>query len=138
MATAPAAKQAGSPAHSSYSPAYKGAVERSAGDAQQAAILDEQQHYTREQVAKAVVEGKLGPAAKVSPKNPGGGDQTHVICVYTNDFTDVAEVTRVREELRKLGFKIKLHYKPDVYTELNVMLSTIKDMGLKRATLYTA
>ncbi len=36
-----------------------------------------------------------------------------VICVYTYDYADEADVRRVREELRALGFIDKLSYKAD-------------------------
>ena len=49
--------------------------------------------------------------AKPSPlaKNPA----VRVICVYTYDWTDEADVMRVRAELRELGFTAKISYKAD-------------------------
>ncbi len=40
----------------------------------------------------------------------------HVICVYTYDWTDFEDVTRVRNELMILGFTQKLGYKTDADT----------------------
>ncbi len=36
-----------------------------------------------------------------------------VICVYTYDWTDEADVRRVRQELRALGITSKIPYKTD-------------------------
>lgn len=69
-------------------------------------------------VAKAVVSGKLGFAAKVSAHDPE--DNTHVICVYTEDFTNEEHVRKVEESLRKQGVKGRLTYKPDIYTTLGI------------------
>ena len=57
---------------------------------------------------------RLGRTAKVScgrlaPKN-------HVICVYTYDYEDEADVMRVRRELSNIGIRRKLVYKSDAQT----------------------
>ena len=44
----------------------------------------------------------------------------HVICVYTEDYTDAEDVMRVERELRSLGITEVLFYKPDIYTHLNI------------------
>jgi hypothetical protein len=41
---------------------------------------------------------------------------THVICVYTYDFTDEEDVWRVEGELRKLGIVGWINYKSDIST----------------------
>eukprot|EP00741_Cyanophora_paradoxa_P022367 tig00021462_g21594.t1 len=67
-----------------------------------------------ERVAGAVARGELGPSAKVAPRPADGQTpryHAHVICVYTPDLFDEAEVLRVREALRALGFQRKLVYK---------------------------
>lgn len=46
----------------------------------------------------------------------GGGYGRHVICIYTRDWQDVAEVQRVREVLRAAGFNERLGYKRDADT----------------------
>ncbi|KAH3763530.1 hypothetical protein Pelo_4610 [Pelomyxa schiedti] len=57
--------------------------------------------------------------AKVST-TPGQGGRSHVICVYTPDFTDEADVMAHRRQLHALGFHAKLTYKPDIYTHLGI------------------
>lgn len=71
-------------------------------------------------VCELLAEGKLGDTAKVAPKravNPGQG--THLICVYTSDWSDVADVFRVlctlRDELR-FAATCNLNYKTDEAT----------------------
>lgn len=67
-------------------------------------------------IKKATEEGKLGFGSKVSTAKPsplGKDPNTHVICVYTYDWTDREDVMRVREELRKLGITNKIPYKSD-------------------------
>ena len=70
-------------------------------------------------VARAVVEGRLGGRAKVSTARPNPNASRrdrHVICVYTRDSKDEADVMRVREELRRLGFIATIPYKTDEAT----------------------
>ena len=56
-----------------------------------------------ELVARATANNELGIAAKVAPRPPFE-DQTkdRIICVYTADFKDKADVGRVLQELREL------------------------------------
>jgi hypothetical protein len=64
----------------------------------------------------ATEDGRLGDGAKVATAkpNPNGTDPaTKVICVYTYDWTDGADVRHVREELRTLGIVSKIPYKAD-------------------------
>ncbi len=64
----------------------------------------------------ATEEGKLGGASKVSTglSNPNAAEpEEKVICVYTYDWTDEEDVTRIREELRNLGITRKIPYKSD-------------------------
>jgi hypothetical protein len=82
-------------------------------------------------VAKAVVAGRLGLAAKVSSKNPT--EKTHVICVYNEDFTDEADVKRIEKGLRELGIHIKMSYKADIFTTLGIYAKN--DFGI-RPTIY--
>jgi DNA helicase-2/ATP-dependent DNA helicase PcrA len=72
-----------------------------------------------ELIRTATEEGRLGPASKTSTAkpNPNAADQdTKVICVYTENAEDEADVMRVREELRRLGIKWDLCYKTDEAT----------------------
>ena len=67
-------------------------------------------------IKKATEEGSLGIEAKVANKIQSdlfGGGKSHVICVYTHDWTDVKDVMRVREKLKDLGIINKISYKSD-------------------------
>jgi len=67
-------------------------------------------------IKKSVEKGKLGDSAKVSTAKPSplaGKSKTHVVCVYTYDWSDEKDVKRIREELRKLGITNKIPYKAD-------------------------
>ena len=69
-------------------------------------------------VAKAVVTGTLGSAANVFASDEE--KKLYVICVYTEDFTNKEEVWAVERSLRKLGIKVTLRYKPNIYTTLGI------------------
>ena len=98
-------------------------------------------------IAKATLQGRLGSAAKVAvgdSPSPGrksdGPSQQRLLCVYTSDFSDRADVTRALEEMKSLGlvqgggFGLKpIYYKADVYTYLD--LSSGNAWKLK-ASLY--
>lgn len=59
--------------------------------------------------------------AKVSTKlGAYAHGNNHVICVYTEDYTDEAELARTRKVLRELGFTEELGYKRDIDTRNNV------------------
>jgi hypothetical protein len=77
-------------------------------------------------IAKAVVAGKLGFAAKVSTKETIG--KSHVVCIYNDDFTDDADVTRVEKGLRDVGIHSELQYKPDIYTVCGIYAKN--DLGI--------
>jgi Domain of unknown function (DUF1917) len=70
------------------------------------------------QVASATLSGRLGLTAKVATawQNPLARSRKRVICVYTPDFRDHEDVTRVLVALRDLGFKERLSCKTDVDT----------------------
>ncbi|KAI1181011.1 hypothetical protein F4777DRAFT_527897 [Nemania sp. FL0916] len=75
-----------------------------------------------EVIAKATANNELGIAAKVAPKYNVDQRTERLICVYTADFSDTKDVTRVAEKLKQLGL-IKtrpLYYKPDAYTYLGI------------------
>jgi hypothetical protein len=44
----------------------------------------------------------------------------HVICVYNTDYRSTTEVNRIRGELRQLGVKWDISYKPDIYTHCGI------------------
>ncbi|KAI3319945.1 DUF1917-domain-containing protein [Xylariaceae sp. AK1471] len=73
-------------------------------------------------IAKATANNELGIAAKVAPKSKVDQRTERLICVYTADFSDKKDVTRVAERLKQLGLvKSKpLYYKPDAYTYLGI------------------
>jgi hypothetical protein len=66
-------------------------------------------------IKRAVEEGKLGGSAKVSTAkpNPYSEPSKYVICVYTYDATDTADVQQIRSALRELGVKGLIPYKTD-------------------------
>ena len=69
-------------------------------------------------IARTTYAGNLGVSSKVSARDDNVG--SHVICVYTKDFTDRGDVDRVRNGLRRLGIKWKVGYKPDIYTYCDI------------------
>ena len=76
-----------------------------------------------EKISKAVKEGKLGAVAKVSTWHSAQQPQykdNHVICVYTDDYTDEKDVRRVRDALTDLGYLQPLKYKRDIDTRNRV------------------
>jgi hypothetical protein len=64
------------------------------------------------------ITGRLGISAKVSTAkpNPDSRDDRKVIFVYTRDWRDEADVMRVRERLRELGYGERLGYKRNIET----------------------
>jgi hypothetical protein len=67
----------------------------------------------------ATEEGLLGDSSKVSTAKPNPNATSpdeEVICVYTYDSTDVADVKRIRQELRALGITWEISYKEDRVT----------------------
>jgi len=72
-----------------------------------------------QRIKRAVEDGLLGGSAKVSTRRPNrnaSDADTHVICVYTYNGDDEADVRRVRESLRILGITHKLPWKSDEAT----------------------
>jgi hypothetical protein len=64
-----------------------------------------------EKIRVATEHGRLGGWAKVATAMPSSlakNPLRRVICVYTYDSTDEADVRRVRAELRALGFTAKI------------------------------
>lgn len=93
-----------------------------------------------EQIKKSVIKGKLGISAKVSTSRPSGYKSTdHVICIYTYDFRDKADVGRVLKELRQIGIMNKFYYKTDQAT-LNGVYATEGPFTKKKqpASLYSS
>ncbi|KAK6854742.1 hypothetical protein PG995_009835 [Apiospora arundinis] len=75
-------------------------------------------------VAKATANNELGIAAKVAPRSAVDQRTERLICVYTADFSDKADVQKVAAKLKQLGLVHPngrpLYYKPDCYTYLGI------------------
>lgn len=74
-------------------------------------------------VAEATSEGKLGPTSKVGTYEPENLTKGTLICVYTYDFSDLADVKRVLAALFDLNIirgGSRIYYKCDAYTHLNI------------------
>jgi hypothetical protein len=70
-----------------------------------------------ERIRQASENGQLGIEAKVSTSYPSGYKSTdHVICIYTYDFRDKANVGKVLAKLREIGIQGRLFYKTDQAT----------------------
>jgi hypothetical protein len=67
-------------------------------------------------IVKSTLAGTIGNSAKVSPRKEKDPASNHVICVYNDDYSSMAEVNRVRDGLRQLGVEARIGYKPDIYT----------------------
>jgi hypothetical protein len=67
-------------------------------------------------VSLLCVDLKRG-SMKVSPKKEG---DSHVICVYVDDYSNMEEVNRLRDALRTAGVFWKIGFKPDAYTHLGI------------------
>lgn len=66
-------------------------------------------------IKQAVLDDKLS-LAKASTKLALQKFKTHIICVYTLDWSDKEELEKTREILRQLGFTKPLKYKRDLET----------------------
>ncbi|KAF4121544.1 protein of unknown function (DUF1917) [Geosmithia morbida] len=77
-------------------------------------------------VARATADNELGIAAKVAPKSDMDEDprKDRLICIYTADFKDTADVARVVRKLREIGLVNAkgrpIYYKPDVFTYIGI------------------
>jgi hypothetical protein len=70
-------------------------------------------------IKEATEEGLLGDSSKVATARPNPHEtspHTKVICVYTYDGDDRADVGRILEGLRDLSFKGRLFWKADAAT----------------------
>lgn len=81
------------------------------------------------QIASATHAGRLGFAAKVSPRNEA---DSHVVCVYTRNYTDRRDVYKVRSALRRLGVHWKIAYKPEIYTHCGIYENNAWDIAPTR------
>jgi len=79
-----------------------------------------------EVIARATVGNELGIAAKVAPRDPEdtGDRKVRLICIYTKDFNDAADVTRVVTKLKNFGLIDRgkaLYYKCGKYQTLVIL-----------------
>jgi hypothetical protein len=87
-------------------------------------------------VATAVVEGNLGTGAKIATDS-----STRLVCVYTKDFSDEADIKRVVQQLKNLNLlpsketNKSIYYKCDAYTYLDIGAGN--EYGLQ-ASLYNS
>jgi len=95
----------------------------------------DQTDATWRKVRDATMALELGISAKVSTAkpNPDSRDNRKVIYVYTADWADEADVMRVREKLRELGFTDRIGYKRNLET----FAGEYAKKG-KRVTYYSA
>lgn len=71
---------------------------------------------TWEKVKNATRDGLLGGASKVAtsvPNSSASNIRIKVICVYTSDFDNTEDLTRIEQNIRQLGIINKLIYKFD-------------------------
>ena len=94
-------------------------------------LADESWRKVRDNTVKL----NLGISAKVSTSkpNPESRDNRKVIYVYTKNWADEADVMRVRETLRTLGFTERIGYKRNIET----FAGQYAKKG-KRVTYYSA
>ena len=45
---------------------------------------------------------------------------SQVVCIFNKDFLDFEEVCESEKTIRDLGLKLRLSYKPNVFTELDI------------------
>lgn len=86
---------------------------------------------TWQNVKKNVEDGKLWKMAKVS--TAWGGKGSHVVCVYTCDHDDEADVMKIREHLRAMGFRRATSYKTDAQTLAGVYSSNTEGIAKYKA-----
>ncbi|KAL7932416.1 DUF1917 domain-containing protein [Trichoderma chlorosporum] len=76
-------------------------------------------------VAKATANNELGIAAKVAPRSPlEDPRKDRILCIYTADFADKADVGRVLQKMRELKLVEArgrpIYYKPDAFTYIGI------------------
>jgi len=80
-------------------------------------------------VAETCRAGRIW-SAKIAPRTSSNG---HLICVYTPDFTNQADVQAIAVLLDTLGLvRKRLYYKPDIFTYARIYRAS----GNQRASIY--
>lgn len=73
-------------------------------------------------IRQATLDSKLGIAAKVATAKPNSNavkPNEKLICIYTYSYEDRADLLRVLQELRNMGFTDFIPYKTDNTTRAN-------------------
>ncbi|KAF9873606.1 hypothetical protein CkaCkLH20_09065 [Colletotrichum karsti] len=90
-------------------------------------------------IARATANNELGIAAKVAPRQDATGKKDRIIAVYTADFSDMADVTRVLRRLRELKVVEStgrpIYYKPDAFTYIGIAHGNHWDI---KASIYSS
>lgn len=90
-------------------------------------------------IAQGVIDNRLGHTAKVATTPSGRDSERYLICIYTKDFSDKSDVSRVLMELVRMGLCPAeghgIYYKCDAYTYLGI--ESDNPYGLK-ASLYSS
>jgi hypothetical protein len=85
-------------------------------------------------VREAVRAGRLGDSAKVATRattDRQRGIRTHVVCIYTYDHADTADVWRIRRALRvELGVTWRIAYKADEATAKGQYAASVQRVSL--------
>mmetsp|Transcript_11386 Transcript_11386/g.25919 ORF Transcript_11386/g.25919 Transcript_11386/m.25919 type:complete len:439 (-) Transcript_11386:145-1461(-) len=70
-------------------------------------------------IRNSLLNGELGPTAKISTSPERG---SHVVCVYCPNFTDSAELLRIRRGISSAGIATNsvLRFKTDAFTYLGI------------------
>jgi len=92
-------------------------------------------------IARYTANNELGVCAKVAPAPENGEDRKpRLICVYTKDFTEVKDVSRVVQKLKDLGLIDMrgrgIYYKADAFTHLG--LNSDNEYGIKMSMYKSA
>lgn len=72
------------------------------------------------QLKESVQAGRLGISMKASTPVTGVQEAAGLICVYTKDWRDIADIRRVVAGLRALGITDRLYYKADAQTLIGI------------------
>ena len=75
---------------------------------------------TWKKIATAVINGQLGSCEYAKVATALQKKDNYLICVYTPNYLNGADVMVVRKKLREMGFTQTLYYKPDIYTYLGI------------------
>ncbi len=71
-------------------------------------------------MSKAVAAGELLAALASTPGQAATHGGTYLVAVFTKDWTDIADMKRVREMLHRAGVVHEIGYKRDLETDNNV------------------